>query len=437
MTIRNFLTTDIVKNIVETTNFEVVCAVNQPDKYSKYYKHPKVSYIQFYEKKLWSFSNILLLILRRRFYEINQNQTLKILKKGPLFLSFSSRVSSILKYPFPKSRFIFNSLEFLQNVLYKSNNKISKQLKDISPDLVFSTHLVARHEYDYLMTSRSMGIKTLGMVKSFDNLTGKGYLPFKTDYVILWNEVMKKELIEIYNYEESFIRITGVPQFDKYHEKPNINKESFYRKLGLDLNKKTILFSTNHKDLSPDDPLNIDFIQKELNNLNAQLIVRLHQMDDIKRYPKLKLKNVVYQVPGVNEGKSSNQRIANINFVEDLRNTLYYSDITINTASTMTLDAVALGKPVINIAFDWKEKVYSKSVRRYYDFLHYLPIVHSNGTYIVNSKKKLIDSIVSSIESPNSKKEACKKIELQMLDKNHGKACSKVAHTVKDIVSHN
>ena len=103
----------------------------------------------------------------------------------------------------------------------------------------------------------------------------------------------------------------------------------------------------------------------------------------------------------------------------------------------MTLDAVALGKPVINIAFDWKEKVYSKSVRRYYDFLHYLPIVHSNGTYIVNSKKKLIDSIVSSIESPNSKKEACKKIELQMLDKNHGKACSKVAHTVKDIVSHN
>ena len=48
MTIRNFLNTDIVKNIIEKSSHEIICCVNNPDKYRSYFKHERIQYINFY-----------------------------------------------------------------------------------------------------------------------------------------------------------------------------------------------------------------------------------------------------------------------------------------------------------------------------------------------------------------------------------------------------
>jgi hypothetical protein len=436
MTIRNFLNTDIVKNIIEKSSHEIICCVNNPEKYRSYFEHERIQYINFYEKKTYSFSNLLMMILRRRFYAINENKTLIILKKNPFAKNnFKDKILSFLSYPFPKSKTIFNSLKFLQNSVYFSPVKIKTQFEHHKPDLIFSTHLVARHEYGYLMEAKKRDIPTIGMVKSFDNLTGKGFLPYKTDYAIVWNDILKDELIGIYKYDESNISVTGVPQFDIYKESPKISKDKFFKKYNLKKNMKVILFATNSQLITPDDFEYVEFLASKLIELNAQMIVRIHPTDHIGRYKGVQYKNVCFQIPGAEDGDGSNERVAAKEFLEDLSDTLYFSDVTINTASTMSLDAIAHDKPVVNIAFDMVDKPYFKSVERYYEFVHYQPIIDSNATSIAKNKIELYEYLESYLNNSDQLKVERQNLRNQMLAGQKGDASKNVAETILQILN--
>jgi len=436
MTIRNFLNTDIVKNILEKSSHEIICCVNNPEKYRSYFEHERIQYINFYEKKTYSFSNLLMIVLRRRFYAINENKTLNILKKNPFIKNnFKFKILSFLPYPFPKSKTIFNSLKFLQKSTYFSPVEIKTQFDDHKPDLIFSTHLVARHEYGYLMEAKKRDIPTLGMVKSFDNLTGKGFLPYKTDYAIVWNDILKDELIGIYKYDESNISVTGVPQFDIYKESPKISKDKFFKKYNLKKNMKVILFATNSQLITPDDFEYVEFLASKLIELNAQMIVRIHPTDHIGRYKGVQYKNVCFQIPGAEDGDGSNERVAAKEFLEDLSDTLYFSDVTINTASTMSLDAIAHDKPVVNIAFDMVDKPYFKSVERYYEFVHYQPIIDSNATSIAKNKIELYKYLESYLNNSDQLKVERQNLRNQMLAGQKGDASKNVAETILQILN--
>lgn len=436
MTIRNFLSTDIVKNILEKSSHEIICCVHNPEKYCSYFEHERIQYINFYEKKKYSFSNLLMMILRRRFYAINENKTLIILKKNPFTKShFKEKIFSLLSYPFPKSKKIFNCLRFLQNYIYFSPNEIKTQFELHKPDLIFSTHLVARHEYAYLMEAKKRNIPTIGMVKSFDNLTGKGFLPYKTDYAIVWNDILKDELISIYEYNESNISVTGIPQFDIYNESPKISKDKFFKKYNLKKNMKVILFATNSKLITPDGCEYIEFLASKLIELNAQMIVRIHPTDHIANYKGFQYKNVCFQIPGAEDGDGSNERVAAQEFLEDLRDTLYFSDVTINTASTMSLDAVAHDKPVINIAFDMINKSYFKSVERYYEFVHYQPIIDSNATSIAKNKVDLYKYLETYLNNSDYLKDERQNLRNRMLAGQKGNASKNVAETILQILN--
>jgi len=434
MTIRNLLSTTIVKDILENSQHQIICCVKNAEKYQSYFAHKRIKYINFIEKQAFSFSNIILLILRMRFYAIKQNETLKILDDNPLSLSFKDKLVSYLKYPFPKNRRIYNFLSSIQGFVHFQRREIELQFSKHKPDVVFSTHLVARDEYDYLMEAKRRKIPTIGMVKSFDNLTAKGFLPYKTDFVILWNNIMQEELINIYKYDKKKIKVTGVPQFDIYKKKPNVSREFFFKQHNLSKNKKTILYATNHKNLGPDDRENVEYLSSKLRQLNAQMIVRLHQMDTIDRYNNLVLDDVHFQVPGIVEGYGSNERVAHKDFLEGLRDTIYFSDITINTCSTMSLDAVAIDKPIINIAFDNSKKPYNKSVKRFYDFVHYQPIILSRATSIARSKNELINLIELYIKNHNHKKSEREELRQVMLLGNQGNASEQVARGVLEIM---
>lgn len=429
MTIRNILCTDILNNILENSEHEIVCAVNNPSKYRKYFEHERVSFIEFHEKKLFTFSNLLLMILRRRFYSINENITLNILKKRKGFFAegLRGRLLPFLNQPFPKSKLIYGFFQKVLDYFYVSLPEIESQFLKYKPDIVFSTHLVARHEFGYLMVAKNNNIPTIGMVKSFDNLTGKGFLPFKTDNAILWNEIMKKEIIDIYQYKERHTFVSGVPQFDIYTKKPEVSKLDFLRKYNLDEDKKIILFATNHQAISPDDQKTINFIAGNLTSLNAQLLVRLHPMDHKNRYQNLECEDVHYQIPGISEGEGSNERVAHQEFLDEIRDTLYFSDLTINTASTMSLDASALDKPIINIAFDWEKKPYYHSVARYYEFLHYKPILDSKGTSLVSSSSELLRTIEDYLNKPEIKRNERKILVDKMLAGNPGDSSKSIS----------
>ena len=140
-------------------------------------------------------------------------------------------------------------------------------------------------------------------------------------------------------------------------------------------------------------------------------------------------------LPGGEEGDGSNERVAAKEFLEDLSDTIYFSDITINTASTMSLDAIAHDKPVINIAFDMVHKPYFKSVERYYEFVHYQPIIDSNATSIAKNKIELYEYLKSYLNNIDHLKVERQNLRKKMLAGQKGDASKNIAETILQILN--
>ena len=88
-----------------------------------------------------------------------------------------------------------------------------------------------------------------------------------------------------------------------------------------------------------------------------------------------------------------------------LMSALYYSDICINTGSTMAIESIIFDKPTIAIAFDGKQKNMSlhKSVRRFYLFDHNRKLVDLGGEDIAGDIDELIISINKYLKDPSIK----------------------------------
>ena len=64
-----------------------------------------------------------------------------------------------------------------------------------------------------------------------------------------------------------------------------------------------------------------------------------------------------------------------------------------------------MNKPVINISFDLEPKEYLFSVKRYYDFNHFKPVVETGATKLALSFNELIHFIVRYFNNPELENE--------------------------------
>jgi CDP-glycerol glycerophosphotransferase (TagB/SpsB family) len=87
--------------------------------------------------------------------------------------------------------------------------------------------------------------------------------------------------------------------------------------------------------------------------------------------------------------------------VELMVNSLRYSDVTLNTISTLTVDAVALDKPVVNIRFDIDPNTPSADrVELYSHFDHYIALEKTGGVKLAYSFNELVEQINAYLKNP-------------------------------------
>ena len=66
----------------------------------------------------------------------------------------------------------------------------------------------------------------------------------------------------------------------------------------------------------------------------------------------------------------------------------------INVASTITIESCLFDTPVVNIGFDANLDLdFNRSVKRHFQYSHYIDIVESKGVKIANSEKELNEFI--------------------------------------------
>lgn len=365
-------------------------------------------------------------------------------KRRDLYGIYNPEEGSVLKYffkkiifwPMSRLRFIKEFTRWLDEKLVK--DRYYKEVFDkYNPDLVFATSAMEDADVFVLKQAKARGIKTISMPKTWDNLSKMGFR-VKTDKMIVWGDHSKEEAIKFQNYPERDLQICGIPQFDFYVNNDYLTaREDFCRIMGIDSAKKIIVFSSEGKIAKHDGEIAeivADFINNKQLAKDAVLFVRPHFMypDDEKKFAKAAGKPNVYLDKGYDNSLIFRDRWDySKEQIKKFTNIMRHADVVITTASTVSLDAAAHDRPIINIVFDGYDKLpFRESIARWYVNEHYKYVVASGGVWLTDNKEELLNAINSYLNNPGLLAAGRERLRNYFCYKMDGNAGARVAEAV-------
>ena len=305
------------------------------------------------------------------------------------------------------------------------------------PDLVFNTASSA--DCGVLRSAKRFGVWSVDMPKSWDN-PSQALFKTKANHLFVWSSFMKEQAIRLQGYREHEVSMTGIPQFDFYTQKDMLfSRKEFCEKHGFDSKKKIILYGSAGGFFC-EEAKYVALLKKYIDSgmfADAQILVRPHlgYKGDAERFSS------VEGMPGIVVDKSDRQNyLLRDNYdtskghIYNLFNSLYHADVCINAASTLSLDAMACGTPVININFDIeKAGATGDSIRRLYGDDYLKELMAMESTWLVNSEDEFLHSLKNVLEK-DGRKDTQKTID-RFIYKLDGKSAERIAEALLEILS--
>lgn len=338
---------------------------------------------------------------------------------------------------FLNNAFMHTLIRFIEGISY-TDHIFSDLFKKYSPSSVFITDIQNEIDLALLNEANKNNIYTLGMVRSWDNLTSKGLIRVVPDRLIVWNEIIKKEATTLHEIDENIISIVGIPHYDAYKSYDYSNKKAFFDKIGADINKKMILvipIGDRYLRENNVDRDIVDILDKTLPD-NYQILVRLPPGDYVRELEdnpnQFKRIKVLYDRA---RSTHDNIKITEIHKDDDIHlgQTLNWSDIVISGPSTVVIDAVFMNRPTILFGFDgYRKKDYFDSIKRFYDYDNFIPIIESKGARLASSESEMNELIKKYIDNPNLDQEFRKDLTDKEVKYSDGTATSHLASVLID-----
>lgn len=379
----------------------------------------------------------------------------------PSFTIFLRRKKRYLKHKNFIRYIVENIIGFLGNFRFWRNflrwtyscipDDYCRELFDkYKPDLLFAPSMFSREDGRLLRLAKKLKIKTVTTVKSWDVLTSKAFTKVLADKILVFNEYNKEEAIKIGDYRPEQVEIMGFPQFDIYTRKNIIlPREEFFKKIGADPKKRLILYASPGSWKNPYDHEVLLGLYNAIGDGKIrkpiQILVRFHpKYSSSSEYLK-HLPNFILDRPGIFLSKGTYHPLIGTadkayhwtfkdKDIIHLANSLYHSDIIINTESTIALDSANFDKPIIFIGYDGFQKLdYLHSIMRRYDLEHYSNVIKTKGVRLARTEGELIKYINDYLENPELDKEGRELLREKLLYKCDGKSGERV---VKAILEH-
>jgi len=322
-------------------------------------------------------------------------------------------------------------------------NILDEMINKYNPDLFFSTDIFGEWDVALLRCAAARGIKSVGMIRSWDNTTTKGVLRCFPDHFIALSPHLVDELKNFHDWNNSAkTMISGLPQFDGWETGPTEARNSFCRKLKIDSSKKIVIFAPAGSVLSDTDWEICQILKDAIKNkeLPSDLVFVVrnhpHHPADLSKFEPDE--HFVIESPG-RMLRENDPRGAEMSKEDNnhLRNTVYYSEIIMYIATSLGLDASVYDKPQILISFDgFKKKPYVVSVERYNHEDVLINLVSLGGTIVVWSPKELVAAVKEYLDNPSLKREGRQKTIDRHIYKIDGQAASRIANYVVSLLDH-
>jgi len=329
----------------------------------------------------------------------------------------------------------------LENLLlgYGRSSEASRRLKDIRPDVVITTDPFCYLEPAVIAEAKNLGIKTLAVITSWDNLSTKNRMVFRYDGYIVWSEQMRKHLHHFYPYTANVpCYVVGAPQFDVFFEEQFWqSREEFCRLQGLNANRPIVLYALGSPNFLKELPGAVEFERRlsEGGLKDVQLLVRPHPMffngteqDHFSDFGN----NVVVQNTG--DGLPLTHQAQDKNEIKDWINTFRYADVVINLSSTVAIDAAIFDRPVVNLDFDPEPGQPNQALVKDINHLwtHFKPIAESGGMWLVNNYEEMLEAVRTYLENPELHREQRRWMAEFVCGKLDGKSGERIAEAIID-----
>ncbi len=336
----------------------------------------------------------------------------------------SRKIKKMVCFPFASrgGLRLLGNIERRSSHFLQTSNPYRNLFESLRPTLVFNgSHVHSHIATQAVQAAQRLGIPTATFIFSWDNLTSQGRIILPYDYFFVWNETLRKQLLEMYEWiRPENVFVTGTPQFD-FHFDPAFyqSREDFCRSVGADASRPIVLYSTGMANHMPGEPDIVEGIADMLSELEEfgrpQLLVRVYPKDRTGRFDELRERRKDILFPTIAWEPSWLTPKYEDSYA--LVNSLRHSAVGINVASTIALELCMFDKPVINVGYN-PESVGEDvvSYARYYDFDHYKPIVDSRAVEVAYSKEEMKRMLEKAFTHPDERKNERRELITQMFD---------------------
>ncbi|KKU70552.1 MAG: hypothetical protein UX94_C0004G0016 [Parcubacteria group bacterium GW2011_GWA2_47_21] len=315
-------------------------------------------------------------------------------------------------------------------------NRYAFLFEKYTPALLLTTDVFNPMDVILAHEAKHRGVKVLGMVRSWDNLTAKGGFRVVPDELIVNNEIIKQDAIKIHGVSDRVIKIVGIPHYDKYLDGSPLTREELYKRLGIGLDRKFIVYAPVGNRFFTRNTFDREMVLiiREMLPDGFHLIVRCPPGDPVDLEGVSKDPRIIIDQPGTRfSGSGERQMDTEMSPADDdwLVSVLYHSELLISGFTTLTVDAARFNKPVIVVGFDAKTPLpYRESVKRHLEFEHFQPILKSGGVRIAHSETELKNLFALYLRNPETDGEKRKAMVMKQAYKLDGKGSERLLECI-------
>ena len=218
-------------------------------------------------------------------------------------------------------------------------------------DLVLVTPLVDYGSYqtDVVKASHRLGVPVAFLPFSWDNLTNRGLIRVFPDRVLVWNDIQRREAVELHGVPDERVHVVGAPRFDDFYAmSPASSREEFCRDNHLDPAKPLVLYVCSSEFVAPHE---VDFVRGWIRSLRGSAHAVLRDCSVLVRPHPAHLKqwsSVVLNEPNVTIWAAKET----MNADQGLYDSLSHCAAVVGLNTSAMLEAGILGKPVLTLISD-------------------------------------------------------------------------------------
>jgi hypothetical protein len=325
---------------------------------------------------------------------------------------------------------------------YQRSPEALRRLQANPPAAVVTTGPFQFEQPAVVAVAKNLGIPTLALIPSWDNISTKNRLTFKYDGYLVWSEQTKRELHEFYPHTRNVpVFVIGAPQFDLFfQERFQLSRAQFCAAQGLKPELPIIVYAISSPNVFSEYHGALYLAERvwrgELGDV--QMIIRPNPIHDFQKAAELAAR----YAPRVIMQRTSDSRLTltarsqNEHQIREWVNTFRHADVVVNLSSTVTVDAAIFDRPVVNLNYDPEPSRRQDALVKEVNHLwtHFKPIAESGGVWLVNSPEEMLAAVKTYLAHPELHRQKRRWIAEYVCQYLDGKCGDRMAQAILDFV---